>query len=209
LTGTLRSSAPTTFARLHIVPHLPQFMASHPSLTIELILDDRVIDLVREGIDLSLRLGALTDSAAVARKIGHSPCSVIASTTYLATHGAPQTPADLSQHHAVIYTQGRNDCWSFAGPEDSIASVTVSGHLRTNSAEGIRAAVLADMGLTIASDWMFAPELASGAVQRLLPQWSLPPMDLWAIFPSGRLVSAKARAFTEFVAGLVAGPVAT
>jgi DNA-binding transcriptional LysR family regulator len=204
LTGTLRLSAPTTFARLHIVPHLSQFMDAHPNLTIELILDDRIIDLVREGIDLSLRIGTLADSAAVARKIGHSNRSVIATKAYLAANGEPQTPADLSHHKTLIYTQGRHDCWSFTGRNGSVASVTVTGQLRANSAEGIRAAVLADMGITIATDWMFAPELASGAVQRILSSWSLPPTDLWAVFPTGKLASAKARAFSDFVAGIAA-----
>lgn len=77
------------------------------------------------------------------------------------------------------------------------------GRLRVSAAEGTRAAVLADMGLAIASDWMFAPELASGAVLRALPEWSLPVIDLWAVFPTGRLATAKARAFVEFVEGML------
>jgi DNA-binding transcriptional LysR family regulator len=79
------------------------------------------------------------------------------------------------------------------------ASVTVCGRVRVNAAEGLRAAVLADMGLTIESDWMFGPELASGQVRRVLADWSLPPIDLWAVFPAGRMASAKARAFASFV----------
>jgi DNA-binding transcriptional LysR family regulator len=82
--------------------------------------------------------------------------------------------------------------------------VVVGGRVRVSSAEGLRAAVLADMGLAIATDWMFAPELAAGTVVRVLPGWALPPIDLWALFPGGRLASAKARAFADFVAGVVA-----
>src|ERR1700743_3240687 len=197
LSGRLRVSAATTFARLMIVPRLPEFLARHPSLDIDVILDDRVIDLVSEGIDIALRLGVLADSSAVARKIASGGRSVVATPAYLAHAGTPKVPADLAHHHALIYSV-LSDNWTFRrGAAET--SVTVRGRLRLSAAEGIRAAVLADMGLAVASDWMFAPELASGAVTRVLPDWRLSPIDLWAIFPTGRLASAKARAFADFV----------
>jgi len=172
-------------------------LADNPSLDIDVILDDRVIDLVSEGVDIALRMGTLTDSSAVARKIATSRRSVVATPGYLERAGTPKAPADLLHHHAVVYSQ-LSDSWTFRrGSED--VSVAVRGRLRVSAAEGIRAAVLADMGLAVASDWMFAPELANGAVQRVLPDWSLPPIDLWAVFPTGRLASAKARAFAAFV----------
>ena len=197
LSGRLRVSAATTFARLHVVPSLPRFLAPHPELEIDVVLDDRVIDLVAEGIDLSLRMGDLPDSAAVARKIATGGRSVVATPAYLARAGEPQNPADLADHEAVIYSQ-LPTAWSFSR-EGTQASVAVSGRVRVSAAEGIRAAVLADVGLTVASDWMFSPELASGAVRRVLTGWTLPPIDLWAVFPSGRMASAKARAFAGFV----------
>ncbi len=197
LSGCLRVSAATTFARLYILPLLPRFLDAHPELEIDVILDDRVIDLIAEGIDVSLRMGALPDSSAVARKLATGGRSVFATPAYLARAGEPRSPADLAAHETIIYTQ-LTDAWSFtrAGTE---ASVTVRGRVRVNAAEGLRAAVLADMGLTIGSDWMFGPELASGAVVRVLEDWSLPPIDLWAVFPGGRMASAKARAFASFV----------
>jgi DNA-binding transcriptional LysR family regulator len=201
LTGRLRVCAATTFARLTIVPRLPEFMARHSSLDIDFILDDRVIDLVSEGIDVALRLGSLADSTAVARKIATGHRSVVATPAYLARAGTPKEPADLARHHAVAYSQ-LGDNWTFR-QGDAEVSVAVRGRLRVSAAEGLRAAVLADMGLAVASDWMFAPELASGAVRRVLPDWTLPPLDLWAIFPTGRLASAKARAFADFVGEVV------
>lgn len=203
LTGTLRVSAATTFARLHIVKLLPRFMATHPELSVDLILDDRVIDLVEEGIDVSLRMGDLADSSAVARRLASSPRSVFATRAYLDQAGTPETPADLAAHDVVIYTQGRSGSWAFRRDGTEV-SVAVRGRLKASSAEGIRAAVLADMGLTIASAWMFAPELASGVVCPVLDAWTLDPIDLWAVFPSGRLVSAKARAFVDVVAASLA-----
>jgi DNA-binding transcriptional LysR family regulator len=197
LSGRLRVCAATTFARLMIVPRLPEFLAANPSLDIDVTLDDRVIDLVSEGIDIALRMGVLADSSAVARRIATGRRSVVATPTYLARTGMPKAPADLLRHHAVAYSQ-LSDNWIFRQDATEV-SVAVRGRLRVSAAEGIRAAVLADMGLAVASDWMFGPELASGAVQRVLPDWTLPPIDLWAVFPTGRLASAKARAFSAFV----------
>lgn len=197
LTGQLRVSAATTFARLLVVPRLPEFLTQHPDLEIDIVLDDRVIDLVSEGIDVSLRMGQLPDSAAVARRLARGRRSVIATPAYLKQAGVPAVPADLATHEAIVYSQLENN-WKFHkdGTEESVA---IRGRVRASAAEAIRAAVLADMGLTVNSDWMFAPELESGAVVRVLKDWELPPVDLWALFPTGRLASAKARAFADFV----------
>jgi DNA-binding transcriptional LysR family regulator len=163
------------------------------------VLDDRMIDLVEEGIDVSLRLGPLPDSTAVARRIATGPRSVMASRGYLERFGEPRTPAELSAHQAVIYTRERISAWTFSRASSEV-SVAVSGRLRVSSAEGLRAAVLAGMGLAIASHWMFAPEIASGQVRPLLADWALSPMDLWAVYPTGRLASTKARAFVDHIA---------
>ncbi|WP_044560690.1 LysR family transcriptional regulator [Azospirillum sp. B4] len=197
LSGVLRVSAATTFARLHIVPLLPRFLEQHPELEIDVILDDRFIDLVAEGVDVSLRMGALPDSSAVARRLATGARSVLATPAYLARRGEPHSPADLAGHEAVIHSQ-LPSVWCFTR-DGTEASVSMRGRVKVSAAEGQRAAVLADMGLTIASDWMFAPELASGAVRRVLRDWALPALDLWAVFPGGRMASAKAREFARFV----------
>lgn len=197
LSGRLRISAAPTFARLHVIPRLPRFLNAHPDLDVDVVLDDRTIDLIAEGIDISLRMGMLADASVVARKLASSRRSVLATTEYLARTGTPRVPADLSNHETIVYSQS-SDVWNFRcnGAE---VSVLMRGRARFSAAEGIRAAVLAHMGLTIASDWMFAPELANGRVSRLLEDWSLPDIDLWAVFPTGRLATAKARLFAEFV----------
>lgn len=203
LSGCLRVSAATTFARLHVIPLLPRFLDQHPELEIDIILDDRVIDLIAEGIDISLRMGNLPDSSAVARKLATGRRSVLATPNYLARAGEPRTPAELADHEAVTHSQLGN-AWSFERDGTEV-SVAVHGRVRVSAAEGLRAAVLADMGLAVASDWMFAGELAAGAVRRVLTEWALPRVDLWALFPSGRMVSAKARQFAGFVEGVMAG----
>ena len=105
LEGRLRVSAPVTFSRLHLVPKLGSFLDAHPKVQLELLMDDRVVDLVAENIDVALRMGVLTDSALRARKLGHDERLVIASPSYLARRGTPRTPADLLEHDGIIYGQ--------------------------------------------------------------------------------------------------------
>jgi len=206
LSGPLRISAALTFARLRILPRLKPFLDRHPQLSLDVVLDDRHIDMLEEGIDVALRMGALSDSGMTARKIAQGARSVIATPAYLAAHGVPAGPADLSRHATVIYGRGSGGTtWSFRRGADEV-TVTVSGRIKVNAAEGVRAAVLADMGLAISSEWMFEPELASGELVRVLTDWSLPPIDLWALYPGGRMASAKARAFVAYVEELLATP---
>ncbi|MFG1215246.1 substrate binding domain-containing protein [Xanthobacter flavus] len=174
----------------------------YPDIEIDVLLDDRVIDLVSEGVDLSLRMGELTDSAAIVRRIASGRRSVLATPAFLARAGTPLAPADLAIHEAIVYSQ-LGASWTFRR-KGTEASVAVRGRVRLSAVEGIRAAVLADMGLTVNSDWMFAPELESGVVRRVLEDWELPRVDLWAVFPTGRLASAKARAFADYVESIVA-----
>ncbi|UAK26482.1 LysR family transcriptional regulator [Sphingomonas nostoxanthinifaciens] len=193
LAGCLRISAATTFARLHLVPLLPKFLAEHPGLEIEVILDDRVIDHVAEGIDLSFRMGPMPDSAAVARKVASGHLYVVATPAYFDQKGRPQHPADLAAHDAIIYTQLLTT-WSFER-DGTHTSIAMRGRVRMSAAEGVREAVLADMGLSIASTWMFSPELANGTVERVLSDWFIRDVDVWAVFPAGRMPTAKARQF--------------
>jgi len=197
LSGRLRISAAPSFSRLHVIPWLPRFLDANPGLEIDVVLDDRQIDLIAEGIDVSLRMGELADSSAVARKLASSRRCVMATSRYLARAGVPRAPADLADHEAVVSSQLSN-VWNFRRHGAEV-SILVRGRARFSAAEGIRAAVLADMGLVVASEWMFGPELADGSVVRLLEDWSLPDIDLWAVFPTGRLATAKARSFAEFV----------
>jgi len=191
-----------TFGRLHVVPQLGPFLDQHPQLNIELMLDDRNINLVEEGIDVALRMGPLSDSGLTARKIADCRRVVLGSPAYFDRHGEPSCPADLNQHQGIVYNLSGGATWTFTqGSEQQ--TQTLTGRLRVSAAEGLRAAVLADQGLTIASQWMFAPELASGAVRAVMGDWALPDQDLWAVFPTGRMVSAKARVFVDYVQGLL------
>jgi DNA-binding transcriptional LysR family regulator len=198
LEGRLRICAPVTFARLHLVPRLGAFLDAHPKLRLELVMDDRSIDLVAENIDAALRMGALTDSALTARKLTQGERLVVASPVYLARRGVPFTPADLLEHDAIIYGQSSGgEEWRFRRGT-SETSVHTQTRLTLSAAEGVRAAVITGQGYSISSRWMFAPELESGEVVSVLDEWTLPSMDLWVIYPSGRLTSTKARAFVKW-----------
>jgi DNA-binding transcriptional LysR family regulator len=197
LKGRLRICAAVTFARIHLIPLLPKFLAQNPELELEVILDDRQIDLVQEGIDVALRMGKLMDSTLTTRRIARCRRLVMGTPAYFDRAGTPATPSELSKHQAVVYLQGEGSVWSFRR-ESSELAVTVQSRLRVTAAEGVRAAVLADIGLTIASEWMFTTELRSGAVQAVLQEWDLPGMALWAVFPAKRAATVKARAFVDF-----------
>jgi DNA-binding transcriptional LysR family regulator len=201
LCGRLRVSAGVTISRLHIVPRLPVFLDQHPQLSLDLLLSDRPGDLIREGADVCIRTGTLTDSSVIARKIATCRRLVIGTPAFFDRSGIPETPSDLAPLAAVIYTMertGGGEVFGFRQGESEV-DVRLSGPLRVSAAEAVRAAVLSGLGYAVASEWMFAPELATGAVRAVLADWLLPPLDCWALFPAGRMMTAKARAFANFV----------
>ncbi len=180
------------------MPHLPA-LREFPALEVNAVLDDRNVDLIEAGIDVALRMGALTDSSLTGRKIGQARRLVLATPSYFRKAGKPQNPADLLDHEAIIYDQrGGGSTWTFrmGSAEETI---TVKGRLRATAAEGVREAVFSDLGIVITSEWMFSPELRDGKVLAVLQDWVLPPIDLWAVFPTGKQASAKARAFVAFL----------
>jgi DNA-binding transcriptional LysR family regulator len=199
LSGRLRFCGPLTFTRLHVMPRLPTFLAAHPALDIDVVLDDCDIDPVAAGTDVALLIGRLLASTVVARKIGQCQRRVIGTPAYFETRGVPRTPADLLAHQAIVYQQRDGGAtWAFR-QGTSKTTVTVNGRLRVSAGEGVREAVFAGLGLAVASEWLFAPELKSGAVTSVLDDWLLPQVDLWALFPAGRQASAKARALASFI----------
>jgi DNA-binding transcriptional LysR family regulator len=201
LSGRLRVCAAVTFARLHLIPRLPIFLAQHPALEIDVVLDDNNVDLIEAGIDIALRMGTLQDSSLMARKIADGPRVVLGTPAYFEKAGEPVVPEDLLTHQAVIYERGGGGAaWTFRQGTTEV-SVTVKGRVRVTAAEGVREAVFAGLGLVITSEWMFAPELQSGIVRAVLRDWTLPPIGLWTVFPTGRRASAKARAFAAFIEG--------
>jgi DNA-binding transcriptional LysR family regulator len=205
VSGRLRVSAGVTISRLHIVPQLPNFLDQHPRLSLDLLLNDRPGDLVQEGADVCIRTGTLHDSSVIARRIATGRRLVVGTPAFFEREGIPETPGDLARLAAVIYTMERTGGGELFGFRrgDSEIDVRLSGPLRVSAAEAVRAAVLSGLGYAVASEWMFAPELASGAVRAVLTDWRLPPFDCWALFPAGRMITVRARAFASFVQGVL------
>ncbi|WP_207005221.1 LysR family transcriptional regulator [Trinickia mobilis] len=199
LSGRVRVSADVTFTRLHLMPALERFLDKYPNLSLDIVLDDRNVDLLEEGIDVGLRTETLGISNMPARKLGEAPRYVVGSSAYFERAGNPCTPCELTQHHFINYSQqGGGRVWTFRR-NDTELSVSLNGRLSLSAFEGVREAVLADVGIAIAPEWRFSPELKSGRVMTVLTDWHLPPCELWAVIPAGRMASAKTRAFLNFV----------
>jgi len=205
LSGKLRVSTSICFGRLDVIPNLSVFLAENPNLDIDLVLDDRNVDLVNEGIDVALRIGAMPDSNMTTRRIAEGRRLVVATPAYLRRHGTPTSPGDLISHQAVIYTRGGGASWTFRKANAEV-SVVLQGRLKVTQAEGLREAVICDMGLTVASEWLFSSELRSGKVVAVLEDWALPTTSLSAVYPTSRLASTKARAFVSFVERFMTRP---
>src|SRR6202171_3250091 len=199
LSGKLRVSTSVCFGRLDVIPNLSAFLAEHPDLDVELVLDDRNVDLVNEGIDVALRMGAMPDSNMTTRRIAEGRRIVAATPAYLQRHGTPLSPGELINHQAVIYTRdGGGESWTFRKATAEV-SVVLQGRLKVTASEGLREAVNSGMGLAVCSEWNYSPELRSGKVVAIMEDWALPPTNLSAVYPTGRLASTKARAFVSFV----------
>jgi DNA-binding transcriptional LysR family regulator len=159
-------------------------------------MDDREIDLVAENIDVALRMGVLTDSALKARQLAHAERLVVAMLPTLHAEEFHLNRRICSNTTALFWARVRADRNGSFGAE--LTPVYFRTRLKLSAAEGVREAVLAGQGFAIASRWRFAPELKSGEVASVLDEWTIPRMDLWVIYPSGRLTSAKARAFIKW-----------
>ena len=203
--GLLRVALSAGFGRLVVAPLLPSFHARYPDIVTDLIVSDRYVDLVEDGIDLAIRLGELDDSSVIARRIGVSPRVTVATPGYLERTGAPATPHDLDRHACVAFTfQRRPQDWVFLGPGDPIRHAP-KGPVRANDAENIRAAVLAGVGLAQAPRWLFYAELLSGEVREVLSDYPAERPPIHAVFPSGRKPASRVRVFIDHLAGAFGG----
>ena len=199
--GTLRVAAPLAFARLHLMPRLGRFLALHPALRTDWVLGDRPVDLVGEGVDLAVRIGAVTDQSLIVRRLGETRRVTVATPGYFAAHGIPVTPQDLTGHDCVVYTGlSTMDEWHFAGPDGEAIIVRVSGRVRVDASEGMRAAVLEGLGVAVAPTWLFGDEVEDGTLTRVLRDHEPAPLPISAVYPSRRLVPPRVRAFAEFLA---------
>ena len=205
LSGRLRIAAPVSFARLHIVPSLPSFLVAHPALDIELVLDDRRIDLVEEGIDVAIRAGELRDSSMVATQLAESARLVLGSPEFWASHPPVTQPGDLAALPFIAYGSAPGGLeWVFA-TDDSTELVRMRPKIRVSALEAVREALFAGLGFAILSEWSAADGIANRRVATRLDSFRLPSATLSAVYPAGRQVSRRARLFVSHMRTVV-GP---
>jgi DNA-binding transcriptional LysR family regulator len=198
--GLLKVSAPTSFTRLHVAPYLPDFLAKYPELELDFQLTDSFVDIIRDGYDLAIRIGELQDSSLVAKKLAPDTRVICAAPSYLQKMGEPRSLADL-QHHNCL-SAGAQDVWRLEGPEGQ-KQVRVKGNIRSNSAEFIRESLLTGIGLGLRSTWDIGPELKSGALQPVLPQYrGSSSVAIYAVYPCREFMPAKVNVFIDYLAEL-------
>jgi len=205
LSGWLRVAASVGFGQRVLMPVIKRFLAEHPAVKIDLKLSDGFTDLIEQGIDVAVRIGALADSGLVARRVGTTERALYASRDYLASRPPKlrrlRVPADLVQHACIVYTElATRNAWSFRTPDGSDVTVRVDAAFQTNSSEGVRSATVAGLGITYSPCWLFADALASKEVTRLLPEWSAPPLPIHLLTTPERRGAAKVKAFGDHVA---------
>jgi DNA-binding transcriptional LysR family regulator len=199
--GFLRVNVPVSLGVLRLNALLLSFMAQYPAIEVELILNDRFVDLTEENVDLALRLGGSLPPNAVARRIATSPRYLVAAPEYLRNHSPLNSPADLSEHNFLRFawlTAG--DRLELNGPHGEQISVTTQGRYRTNSSLAIRDGLLQGAGLCITPAWLVSDLLENGQLVRVLPDWSGPPNDAFLIYPERRYRPLRTRLLMQYLA---------
>ncbi len=197
--GELRVSLPVNYGRLHVAPQLPDFLAGHSQLSLDAQFDDRYVDLIAEGFDLAIRIGRLDDSRLVARRIARDRRLVVASPDYLARHGVPEHPRELARHECFHYTNFRGPVvWSFHQGGNRV-DVPVQGRFKANYGLPLTLAAERGLGLVQTAVSIVGDALASGELVEVLPQWHLPDIGVYAVYPQRRHLPAKVRAFLDFI----------
>ena len=198
--GLLRISTSLAFGRRVMVPLVLRYMRDNPGVGIDLVFDDRYVNLVEQGVDLAIRMGRLADSSLGARYLGTNPWVMVAAPAYLSEHAAPRVPADLAVHNCLIYSSVQGDeRWSFTGPTGEEISVPVTGRLRTNNLSAVLAATRAGMGLAVLPWYVARESVADATIVPVLTDHSLPAQEIHAVYPSPKLVSTKV---TNFITAL-------
>lgn len=199
VSGLLRVSAPVSFGTRHLAAVLPQFRREQPNVSLELSLNDRVVDLVEEGHDLAIRISSQLASSLIARPLAPIRLVVCAAPAYLERYGRPKTPDDLSQHQCLLYSYSDPvDQWDFLGPHGP-QQVSVNGFLTANNGDVLRMAALAGEGIVRQPSFIVGEDLLGGHLIPLLESYVTPSQMAYAVYPSRRHLAARVRAFIDFL----------
>jgi DNA-binding transcriptional LysR family regulator len=201
LSGNLRVSAATGAGQTLFAPIVPEFLAAHPLVTLDLQLSNRYVDLVDEGYDLALRVGTLAaDSRLVVRRLAPTRRVLLASPAYLERRGSPRTPQQLREHACLVLDIGaRPQRWTLARDRAHVA-IDVAGPLRSNNAFVLLRACRDGLGITLLPETVAGDDLRRRDLRRVLPGWVSTEEGIYAVYPSARFIPAKVRAFVDFIA---------
>jgi len=198
--GTLRINTVVAFGRLHVIPLLGEFFQRYPDIKIELSLNDRVVDMVAEGLDLAIRMGNLSDSSLMAKKIACTPFVTVASKGYLQKYGRPTHPSELKNHQMIVYTGRENYQQLEFFDQGKPLVVNVDGRLLTNNTEASREALLNGYGLATVPKWLVGDVIRNGKLESVLDDYQREAIDIYAVYPGGRHLANKTRLFMDFLA---------
>jgi DNA-binding transcriptional LysR family regulator len=197
--GLLRINAPLSFGVLQLAPLWPRFMELYPDVQLEVALIDRVVDIVEEGYDMAIRISRAGSASHVARKLASSVNMLCAAPAYLAKHGAPATPADLPRHHCIGYSYNATDEWQLLDADSKLHTVKIPFMMRTNNGDTARAVALGGQGIIWQPTFLVGADLRAGRLVQVLPEYRLPDIDIQAVYPSRRHLSAKVRVMIDFL----------
>ena len=198
--GRLRVSAPMSFGILHLGNVVADFARAHPAITLDLRLDDRYVNLIEEGFDLAIRIGTLTDSSLVARKLASTRTVACASPEYLAEHGTPETPEDLAAHDCLVYSYSTTaNVWRFTAADGREIPVALTGTFRINNGIVLAEAAAAGRGVVVSPTFYVGPMIREGRLRRILGNYDLPTLGIYAVYPQTPHVPPKVRAFVDFL----------
>ena len=199
--GTLRVTCAITFGERFVAPVVAEFCARHPDLRFDVELSDRVVDIVDEGFDLAIRIGAPGSASLIARRIGETQLVCCAAPAYLERYGRPRVPEDLARHRCLSYAYlAMRDTWRFIDRDGGERTVKIGGPVQANNGRFLASIALTGAGIALEPDFIIGELIANGSLVALLPGFEPPASPIYVVYPSRRHLSAKVRAFVDFIA---------
>lgn len=204
--GTLRINAPMSFGTMHLSRAIADYQSEQPEVSVDLTLDDRVVDIVSEGYDMAIRIGRLRESSLVARKLAPIRLVVCGAPDYLAKYGVPDTPQDLRDHECLRYTlSSYSDRWRFKDGDKTL-DVPVTGKFSASNGDAIRLAAIAGRGVALQPTFIVGDDIREGHLQLVLGDYEVEPMGLFAVYAHRKYLSGKVRTFVDFLRGYFGSP---
>lgn len=199
--GTLKLNATPFFGAYHLAPAIAAYTGIYPDVNVELVLQAGYVDLIEEGFDLAIHLDSLPDSSLIARKLGSSQRVVCGAPAYFEKRGIPQTPNDLKKHNCLVNSSlPPRDQWQFSEPESGKTTVVkVTGTMEANVADALRMAAISGLGLVLLPTYMVGQDLRKGRLQAVLTDYIPAPLEIHAVYPHRKHLSAKVRTFVDFL----------